>query len=207
VFLIWEGGLVMYGGFLGAVLLGLWSSRKHALERWNAVDTCMVAAFVGLAVGRIGCFLVGDDYGSLVPEEYAHLPFPITLEVPQTAWLAENPQSLFPARLAGEKLWATQLWMCVNATLVALIGWFVLKRRSWRGQVAGTMVVLYAITRFVIEMFRGDDIRGVWFGDTLSTSQLISIGGLALGIFLLVKRPGPAVTEPAPRARLGEAPQ
>ena len=59
------------------------------------------------------------------------------------------------------------------------------------------MVIYYSITRYIIENFRGDKIRGLWFGDTLSTSQLISVVGLLVGIVLLIKRPGPKLsTEP-----------
>ena len=191
--LIWEGGLVMYGGLIGAMLFGIWSSRKHGLSIWNAVDTCLVAGFFGLAVGRWGCLLVGDDHGSLVPEAYATLPFPITVTVPGAEWLASHPHSLFPRDLAGEVLWGTQIWMSVNAVLVGLVGWSVLRHRSWVGQATGVMLIHYAITRFTIEAFRGDEIRGLWFGGVVSTSQLVSIVGLLIGVALLVMRPGPKV--------------
>lgn len=197
ILLIWQGGLVMYGGMFGGMLLGMWSTRRYGLAMWNGLDTCMVAAFFGMMVGRWGCFLVGDDFGKLVPPEYADLPFPITLTVPTREWLGANPQSLFPAELAGSTLWATQLWMSFNAILVALVGWLVLKRRTWMGQVTATVLIHYSITRFLIEMFRGDEIRGVWFGGAVSTSQLVSIGGFALGILLFVKKPGPRVGEKA----------
>ena len=65
------------------------------------------------------------------------------------------------------------------------------------GQAAAVMVIHYSITRFLVEVFRGDEIRGVWFDGLLSTSQLVSIVGLFVGIVLLVKRPGPALDEPS----------
>ncbi|HED65337.1 MAG TPA: hypothetical protein ENJ09_07260 [Planctomycetes bacterium] len=191
VLFVWQGGLVMYGGLAGAILLGLWSSKRHGLDPWNALDTCLVAGFLGLAIGRWGCLLVGDDFGSLVPPSAADLPFPITVTVPSAEWLANHPQSLFPHDLAGKTIWATQIWMSANAILLFLIGWFLLRWRRWRGQVAAVLIALYAVGRFTIENFRGDEIRGVWFGGALSTSQLISILGLALGLILLVAKPGP----------------
>jgi prolipoprotein diacylglyceryltransferase len=54
LFFIWQGGLVMYGGLFGAVLLGLWSARKNGLRPWNALDTGLVAGFFGQAIGRWG---------------------------------------------------------------------------------------------------------------------------------------------------------
>lgn len=201
VLFVWRGGLVMYGGFLGAVLLGCWAARRQGLDPWNALDTGLVCGFFGQAVGRWGCFFVGDDYGSVVPERFHGLPFPLTLTVPSREWLAANPESLFPPELAGEVLWATQIWMSLNALVIALVAWWVLRHRRWVGQVAGVVVVHYALTRFAIEAFRGDSVRGVWFGGALSTSQLLSIPGALLGIWMLVRRTGSG----APPERAGAA--
>ena len=200
ILFIWRGGLVMYGGFLGAVLLGMWASRKNGLDPWNAADTGLVCGFFGQAIGRWGCLLVGDDYGSVVPEKYQDLPFPITITVPSRDWLTQNPESLFAPELADKVLWATQPWMSVNAAMVGLVGWLVLKRRKWVGQVTAVVVIHYAITRFLIEMFRGDDVRGVWFDGALSTSQLLSIPGVLLGVFMLLRRVGSGT--PPERERL-----
>jgi phosphatidylglycerol:prolipoprotein diacylglycerol transferase len=183
---VWEGGLVMYGGFIGAITLGLLSARKHGLHPFNALDTALVAGFFGQAVGRVGCLLVGDDHGSVVGEAYRSLPFPITLTVPDLAWLQANPQSLFPSSLAGEVLWATQPWMTINALIIGGVGVWMLGRRRYMGQVSLIIFVHYAITRFAIEAFRGDEIRGVWFGG-LSTSQLISIVGGTAALVMLVR--------------------
>ena len=194
VLLIWQGGLVMYGGLIGGILLGAWSARRHGLEIWNSFDTALVASFLGLAVGRWGCLLVGDDYGRLVPTGWEDAPFPITIRVPTGAWLQAHPQSLFARDLAGQVLWATQVWMSVNAVLVALAGWWTLKHRRRFGQAGSWMLIHYSVTRYVIETFRGDEIRGVWFDGALSTSQLVSMVGLGIGMFLLVKGPGRPVT-------------
>lgn len=195
VFFVWEGGLVMYGGFFGAIGLGLLSARKHGLDPRNALDTGLVAGFFGQSIGRVGCLLVGDDHGSVVSEAWAHLPFPITLTVPDEAWFAANPESLLPIEHAGEVLWATQPWMTVNALLIGLGGLVLLRRRRFMGQASLQLIAWYAVTRFVIEAFRGDDIRGVWFGG-LSTSQLISVVGGVTALVLLWRLRG--FREPAP---------
>jgi prolipoprotein diacylglyceryltransferase len=206
VLLIWQGGLVMYGGLLGGVLFGLVLARKHGLEPWNALDTGLVCGFFGLMVGRWGCLFVGDDYGKPVPESWSTSPMPIgfgnggelgplTLRVPSREWLGQNPESLFDPEDAGRVLWATQPWMSLNALLVALAGWYWLKRRTAYGQAAAWMLMQYALSRFTIEIFRGDEIRGLWFGGRLSTSQLLSIGLFCLGLYLFVRRrsaPAPA---------------
>ena len=196
ILFVWQGGLVMYGGLIGGILLGILGARKYGLRVANLFDTAMISAFIGLSVGRWGCLLVGDDYGKLVPDAYADLPFPITLTVPALSWLRENPDSLFNHDLAGQALWATQVWMSVNALLVAFVGWLVLKRRRSFGQAGAVMLIHYSITRFAIEAFRGDEIRGLWFNGAVSTSQLVSIAGLLVGLFLLWKGPGKRVAPP-----------
>ncbi len=190
IFAIWQGGLVMYGGLMGAVLLGTWKAKVYGLRPLAALDTGLVAGFFGQAVGRIGCLLVGDDYGRIVPERFRHLPFPITLRVPPAAELHEK--SLFldaSPPVAGEVLWATQVWMSANALLIALIGLVLLRRRRWTGQVAAWIFLLYAVTRFAIEHFRGDTLRGVWTGG-LSTSQLVSVPVAAAALWVLFKNRG-----------------
>lgn len=196
ILFIHRGGLVMYGGAFGAILAGWWATKKYGARFAHLVDLGLVGGFLGLAIGRIGCLMVGDDYGSAVPEAYAHLPFPITVRVPEDP----DTHSLWQ-ELAGQQLWATQIWMSVNALLLALIGRLRLPRRRYCGQVALEMLFLYAVTRFTIEVFRGDDIRGLWIGG-LSTSQLVSIAvGVACLVLLVLlrKRRDPSAAPPERR--------
>lgn len=180
---VWEGGLVMYGGMFGAIAAGMWSARREKVRAVHALDLGLVAGFVGQAVGRVGCFLVGDDFGRIVPERFKSLPWPITVHVPNP--LPEG--SLFGAENAGQVLWATQNWMTIKALIVAFIGWQILKRRRYAGQVALWIVLIYALLRTGVEFFRGDEIRGVWFGGRISTSQIVSLVAalVALGLLFL----------------------
>ena len=181
IFYVWQGGLVMYGGLTGCILGGLFRARRLGLRPRLALDLGLTAGCFGQAVGRIGCFLVGDDFGQIVPDHLAHLPFPLTVEVPKP--LPDG--SLFGVANMGETLWATQLWMTCNAALLGGIALWILSRRRWEGQVTAWLLVLYPIGRFIIEEFRGDSVRGVWFGGFLSTSQLISCAAFPFGLWLL----------------------
>jgi phosphatidylglycerol:prolipoprotein diacylglycerol transferase len=197
VFAFWEGGLVMYGGALGGIVAGVWCARKYKVAVANTLDIGVVAAYVGLGLGRIGCLLVGDDYGSIVPAG-SNPPFPIALRVPEV--LAEH--SLFGAENAGQLLYATQIWMSVDAFLLAAIGFMLLKFRRYEGQVALIVLLLYAGARSFIESYRGDGVRGLWFDGALSTSQVISIVVAALCVGLLgmnhfKRRPQPEPGAPA----------
>lgn len=181
VLFVWEGGLVMYGGLFGGMLAGAWCCFTNDIRIPGAMDLGLVAGFVGYGIGRIGCLLVGDDYGAVVPPAYAGWPFPLVLHVPSP--LPEH--SLFGAENAGQVLWATQPWMSLNGFLLALVGWLLLKRRHYPGQVSLILIVGYAINRGVIEHFRGDTLRGVWFDGAISTSQLISILAGSAALLLL----------------------
>ena len=191
---VWEGGLVMYGGMFGAIAAGMWCARRDKVRAVHALDLGLVAGFVGQAIGRVGCLLVGDDYGRVVDRAHEHLPFPITLRVPDP----QPDQSLFGPENAGKLLYATQAWMSMKALLIAFIGWQILKRRRYAGQVALWIILLYAVLRSFVELYRGDEIRGVWFGGRVSTAQLISIVSGATAAALLFhfrrRRDAPIVT-------------
>lgn len=182
----WEGGLVMYGGFAGGALAGVLKAKMLGVRWLHALDMALISAFFAQAIGRVGCLLVGDDFGQVVPEKYEGLPFPITVHVPDP--LPEG--SLFGAENAGQVLWATQTWMSINALLLGLIAWRLFLRRRYSGQVTLWVIVLYAIGRYVIEMFRGDAIRGLWFDGLMSTSQLISVTAGLVALVMLIKNRG-----------------
>ncbi len=182
---VWEGGLVMYGGAIGGILGGVLAARKHRLPLAHTLDLGVPAAFLGLAIGRIGCLLVGDDYGKVASEAHASLPFPLVVTVPDPL----PHDSLFGNENAGKVLYCTQMWMSINALMLFLVGRFLLlPRRRFGGQVAASLLLLYSFGRYFVETYRGDAIRGVWFEDRFSTSQLISVGvGLACAAFLLFR--------------------
>lgn len=184
IFAVWKGGLVMYGGIFGAIAMGLWCTKKHRMRFPHVLDLGITAGFFGLAVGRVGCLLVGDDFGSVVTGDRASLPFPLTVTVPSLEWLQANQDSLWPHELAGQVVWATQPWMSANALMLGFLGMALLRRRRYPGQVALQLLAVYSIGRYVIELFRGDEIRGVWFGGQ-STSQLVSIALFCIVVPLL----------------------
>jgi phosphatidylglycerol:prolipoprotein diacylglycerol transferase len=190
VLAVWHGGLVMYGGLIGALCAGALCCARHRLPFWFALDLGLTAGFFGQAIGRVGCLLVGDDYGAVVPENLRHLPFPITLRAPDV--LPEH--SLFGLENQGQVLWATQPWMSAKALLLGLLGLWLLERKRFDGQVGLSLLLGYAVLRYGVECFRGDEVRGVWFHGALSTSQLLSIGvgAFALAALARVRRAHPA---------------
>jgi phosphatidylglycerol:prolipoprotein diacylglycerol transferase len=181
---VWRGGLVFYGGFILACLIGMWKLGAYKLRRWHAADIVMIAGFLGLGIGRIGCLLVGDDHGRPCAES---LPFPIALRVPSPL----HPKSLFDREYEGSVIYATQIWMMVNALALAGLGRWILGRKHFAGQVTFTISAIYAVTRGFIEYFRGDDAaRGytdveMW-GSTVRLYTSVKIGLVMLPLSLVM---------------------
>jgi phosphatidylglycerol:prolipoprotein diacylglycerol transferase len=181
---VWKGGLVFYGGFILAFLLGLWKLKAYKLRVWHAADLVMVAGFFGLGIGRIGCLLVGDDHGRICSES---LPFPIALRVPDPL----PDHSLFDPALTGHTVYATQIYMMVNGFGLSWLGYSILKKRRFAGQVTFTIMAIYAVTRGIIEYFRGDDVaRGFTetqlFGSTVRLYTSVKVGIVLLPVSLLM---------------------
>jgi phosphatidylglycerol:prolipoprotein diacylglycerol transferase len=197
VLAVWEGGLAMYGGLFGAILAGAWAVKREGLRFGHAADVGLTAGFFGQALGRVGCLLVGDDYGARVPEsllstKWAWMPIrlpnggeigPLTVRVPDPL----PAHSLFGDENAGAVLWATQPMMSAKAMIVALACLWLLRRRKYEGQVAIVAVLLYSLLRFAVEALRGDEVRGVWLGGALSTSQMIAALAAVVCAVLLVR--------------------
>lgn len=187
---IWQGGLVMYGGLILALLLGVWKAHRLGMNMWRAADYGLTAGFLGQGIGRIGCLLVGDDYGR--PTD---LPWGIRFPWP----LPEG--SLFPPELAeaGIAVHPSQLYMVAKGLLLFGFGVWLLKRRSFGGQVTCALLAGYAILRFLIEYTRGDSVArgGIWNEAhtdlVLSTSQVVGLVVLpvALALYLYRRRRDP----------------
>ena len=164
MFKVWEGGLVFYGGLVPAAVVAFWVMKAHRLPVWKLADLISPLIALGLSFGRIGCFLAGCCYG-----KETSLPWAVVFR---------NPDSL--ARL-NVPLHPTQLYDAANGlALFFFLSWME-KRKSFNGQIFWLFLFLYSMTRFFIEIFRGDP-RGFFFADLLSTSQAI---GTLLAIFSL----------------------
>jgi len=190
---IWKGGLVSYGGFFGGALGGIWFARKHRVRIPRLGDAVLPALFLGQTFGRIGCFLVGDDYGKPWDGPWA-VAFPA------------REGGLIPDELVGVKLHPTQLYLSLMNLVIFLIAARVFARRRFDGQAMCVTMLMYGAGRFLLEFLRGDDVaRGGWphvAGDprafVLSTSQWFSIGTFALGALLYSLWRHGAVTPAAP---------
>jgi phosphatidylglycerol:prolipoprotein diacylglycerol transferase len=165
IFAVWEGGLVWYGAFLGALAAAAVYFKIKKLDGWLWADIAIPFVALGQGIGRIGCLMAGCCYGSPTG-----LPWGITFTHSELAPL-------------GIPLHPTQVYdMLFDFAIFGLL-LFRRDRVTFRGEQILSYIFLYGATRTIVEAFRGDP-RGYWLGGTVSTSQLISIVAVAFGIVL-----------------------
>ncbi len=185
-----RSGLVWYGGFLVGAAGVIWTMRRRRLPVWPTVDAAAPALALGYGIGRIGCFLVGDDYGRPTDLPWG-IAFPNGLP-PTTAFYLRREFGIdLPASIADTDLLRvhpTQLYETALALLIWLIGVRLLRRGLPPGRTGLAVLGLLAIERFVVECFRAKDDR---FFAGLTLAQGISLALLIVVALLWRRRVGP----------------
>lgn len=160
-----RNGWVVYGGIIGGVLASWVYCRIKKVDFVAYLDLVLPAVAFAQGCGRIGCFFAGCCYGreteSVLGITYSHSNF------------APN----------GVKLIPTQIYSSIGDFAIAFLLMAYARKKPAKGKVAAGYCVLYSVGRFIIEMFR-NDYRGEY--GPLSTSQLISVFILAIGIGMYV---------------------
>ena len=165
-------GGVFYGGLIFALLAGLWLVRRYRLPVWSAADMYAPGVALGHVIGRMGCLLAGCCYG-----RPTNLPWGITFTSPVAAASAGTP--------LGVPLHPTQIYDAA-AELLILIVLLVSERRGrpYPGRTWWLYMLLYAIARFIVEIYRADE-RGTFLG--VSTSQFVSLMVVPIAIIMLLR--------------------
>lgn len=185
-----RGGLVWYGGFIGGVAAYGWQIRRRKLPIATMFDATAPALAIAYATGRMGCFLVGDDYG-LPTDAWYGIAFPKG-SPPSSAGYLRSVGADVPAGIPDTQILAvhpTQLYEIAIALVMFAILWNLGRRAHRQGQLFGVFMTMYAIERFIIEFVRAKGDR-ILLG--LSTSQVASMIVLALGLWLVSRRSAPA---------------
>jgi len=192
IFAFWKGGLVFYGGFIGAVLVSIWYMRKHRMPFFPYADAIIPSVAIGHAIGRLGCFAAGCCWGAACD---ARLPWAAKFPPESLAYQSQAASHLLaPGALYTIPIHPTQLYESLGelGIFVALTLWR--GRKRFHGEILALWLMLYAPLRALVETMRGDEergrvfnfvgpwARGAWWN--LSTSELISVGIFALGVAL-----------------------
>lgn len=164
---------VIYGGLIGGTAGIVWYLRRYRLPVWKTLDLMAPFAALGAGVGRLSCIMAGCCHG---------FPYdgPFSLIFPDDPY-CEAPAGigLFPVQLVG---------MINGILLFFLLRWMLRHKKTFDGQIILSYAFLYGLTRGLIEFLRGDTVRGIWLGGTISTSQLIGLTAMALAAILFVVR-------------------
>ncbi|MGK7312570.1 MAG: prolipoprotein diacylglyceryl transferase [Candidatus Longimicrobiales bacterium M2_2A_002] len=189
-----RGGLVWYGGFIGGVAAFWWQARKRELPLALTFDSTAPALALAYAIGRMGCFLVGDDYGRptdswvgiAFPEGYPpttagyfrSIGYEIAPSIPDTAVLTVIPTQLF--EVAAALVMFAILWR-ISGSLRA-------------GRLFAVYLVLYGIERFIIEFWRA---KTDFIALGLTTSQVASLILLVIAAIIWRRTADRPLPEPA----------
>ncbi len=159
IFYIWKGGLVFFGGFLLSFAFCIWYLKRNKMPVFEFTDLGAPAVAIGHAFGRLGCLAAGCCHG-----KFCELPWAVTLH---SSHVQEN--------LRGMTIHPTQIYASVALFLLTAFLVFMWHRRKYVGQVSLLYLMLYPIIRSIIEVYRGDSIRGYVIEGWLTTSQFISL--------------------------------
>jgi len=183
-----RSGLVWYGAAILGSLSVLWVIKRRRLELWRTLDAAGPAVALGYGLGRVGCFLVGDDFGYPtnlpwgVKFKYG-LPAPTTAEFMRREYGAEMAPGVDPNELIA--VHPTQLYETILGLLIAATGIWLIRRGTRPGVAALTVFALLALERFAIEFLRAKDDR--FFSD-FTVAQIISVVFIAICLALLRSR-------------------
>jgi len=172
-----RAGGVFYGGLIVSFLTGLFLVRRYKLAIWPTADMYAPGIALGHVIGRLGCLLAGCCYGR--PTDAA---WGMTFTDPVAAANVGTP--------LGIPLHPTQLYDA-GAEMLILIVLLATeqKGRKFAGRTFWLYILLYAISRFIVEFYRGDP-RGAFGG--FSTSQLVSLAIAPIAVVMLLRLKGAA---------------
>ncbi|MFH0911385.1 MAG: prolipoprotein diacylglyceryl transferase [Planctomycetota bacterium] len=193
---VWKGGLVYYGGLLAALALCSAYVRLKNLPWGRTADCFAPGLAVGLALGRIGCFLNGCCFGRIAPADaWCAVRFP-------EGSLAMQHQLALGAIAAGPSLpvYPTQLMESAAGLVLLAILLLAYRFRRFPGEVTLLFLALYSIARFCLEFFRDDTglllscggFPGLKAGQITAIVVLVPALTIWLHLRRRARRPGPA---------------
>ena len=171
IFMIRHGGIVFYGGLIGASLTIILYCQRRKIPLWKLADAFAPSIALGYVFGRLGCLMNGCCYGRACPLPWAitYPPGHETFRAGADAPLPVHPTQIYDALL--------------NLALYGLLAWLY-RRKKFDGQIFAAYLICYAFTRSFVEYFRGDYPPDHIHGGFFTPAQLVSAGILAAGITL-----------------------
>ncbi len=180
LFKIWEGGIVLYGSIIGGALSFFFYRWLRPFPIRPMMDAIAPAIAIGVAIGRIGCFLNGCCWG-----DACSLPWAVQFPRNSGPWRSEVARGLIaPSAEHSLSLHPTQLYSTLDGLilLALLLAYYPLRKRD--GEVIALLMVTYPVTRFLVEHLRNDE--GIFFLG-MTVSQTISVGLFTFGVLYWIR--------------------
>ncbi len=173
IFKVWHGGLVYYGGLIGASLACILYAWGKRIALWKLADVLAPSVALGSFFGRWGCLMNGCCYG-----QPTNLPWGIEFPKGHSTW----PNHVHPTEIYDSML---------NLGLYLGLAW-LFRRKKFDGQIFATYLICYAVVRSFVEFFRGDYPPQMhYLGGWATPGQLVGLGIAAAGGLLLWLLPRP----------------
>ena len=183
-----RGGLVWYGGFIGGLLLGVWQIRRKGLNLPQQADMIGPGLALAYGIGRIGCFLVGDDWGrptgSWVGIRFPNGAPPTRVDIIEREFGIQVDPELVARFGDVVPVHPTQLYEVGLSTLIFLFLWSIRRHQHSNGWLFMLWLTLAGAERFLVEFFRAKDDRFFGF---LTLAQVISLALVAVGVVGVLK--------------------
>jgi phosphatidylglycerol:prolipoprotein diacylglycerol transferase len=180
-----RAGGAVHGGVIFGAAAFFWRMKKHRLPYGTTMDAMVAPLALGQAIGRLGCFSAGCCYGT-----ECHTPWAVTFTDPDALRFSGTPlfHPLHPVQIYSGLM---------NFTILGIL-LLIWSKRRFKGMVFGAYFILEGLGRMLVETWRGDLDRGVWFGlSWLSTGRLTALGFVLFGIAVLAWAKRHQAAEPA----------
>lgn len=169
IFAIWEGGLAIYGGLIGGILVALVVCKVEKLNILNLLDLCGMSFLIGQGIGRWGNFANQEAFGTNTDLPWGM--YSVKTEAYLTHLVAEGTDiAVDPSLPVHPTFLYESLWCLLSFVILFIV---CQKFRKFSGQIFLGYGFLYGLERAVVEGLRTDSL---YIGDTnIRISQLLSL--------------------------------
>jgi phosphatidylglycerol:prolipoprotein diacylglycerol transferase len=168
IFAVWHGGMSFHGGLIGSIIAGMLFCRRHKADFWQLADLVIVAAPIGLGLGRLGNFINGELYGRVTDVPWG-MVFPGGGPAPR------HPSQLYEFLLEGVVLFS--------------VLWFLKNKHLRPGALTSIFLMLYGVFRFFVEFFRQPDPQIGFILGYFTMGQILSSAMILAGIGIFLSKP------------------
>jgi len=168
---VWNGGLSFHGALIGAVIAGIYYTKKKKIDFYEIADIAVIPIALGLALGRLGNFTNGELFG----------------RVSNVSWCIDYSQNQFIGNPPEGCRHPSQIYASFKNLLIFFTLWIIKDKKLPKGFMFWTFVVMYSTLRFIVGFFRAPDPQLGFILGPLTMGQILSITMFLVGIFFLYR--------------------